>query len=180
MAHSRALTDVVRAALWLDIDPYGNAALDRVLVNFKHNHGPAAKTTKLRIEPTHVLATADEPAVDTARMEWQGDSEIAAGKPGYAQLVSLLAMVGRGKSDQPDRDEAADFLDALFADGEERRARDVYAEADEIGIKSKTLQRAAKRLGIDMVQAQSVSRPCGSRAVGHRMSPLTHVTHGAR
>jgi len=134
-----------RSMLLLDRDPDdpgGERGNRRVLAHFKSNIGPLLPSRLLEVTPTHLPASALEPAMDTARI-------VDLGECGHAAGV-LLAAHG---SDRSAIEEAADFLRAELAGEVTIASKQLIGDAKENGIAEKTLRRAAKTIGVVIKRA---------------------------
>jgi hypothetical protein len=118
-------------------DPEGEQGLRRVLAHFKCNLAPLAPSQLFEIETVELPALHGIPATSSARLRHLGDSAYTA-----RELLTT-------KPSQPGAvDEAETFLLDLLREGREIDARVVKAQGQRNGHADKTLERAAKRLGI--------------------------------
>jgi hypothetical protein len=77
LSGSGAFGALARSVLLFDRDPDdpdGEMGSQRVLAHIKCNVGPEMPSLLYRIEPTLLPATAEEPEVETSRLELIGDS----------------------------------------------------------------------------------------------------------
>jgi hypothetical protein len=142
---SGAFGNAARSVLLLDRDPddpKGEEGDQRVLAHIKCNVAPLAPSLVYAIRPIVLPATANDPQVETSRLELIGES------PHNGR--SLLAVASDGE--RLAGDEAKDFLRAELAGGP-RMAGDLLKEARKVGISERTLQRARSDLGIKSEKA---------------------------
>ncbi|HZA24308.1 MAG TPA: AAA family ATPase [Dehalococcoidia bacterium] len=83
---------------------------------------------------------------------------------GVTELDMSRLMASADREDSSALDEAKQFLQEVLADGE-MPARDVLGEARECSIHEKTLRRAVKDLGIDVVRVGEQGKKGGGRWV---------------
>jgi hypothetical protein len=145
---SRGLTAAVRSVLAFGVAPDAEeGSPDRVLAHAACNLGPEMSSLDCRIEGRSVRGD-DGSAIPTSRLAIVGETDTRADD----------LLVTRGAEDRRAGDEAAEFLRSELAFGT-RSARELLAEAEQIGIAERTLKRAKKALGV-------VSTRVGGTAAG--------------
>lgn len=139
----------------------------RILAHAKSNLGPLAPSLAFHIEPATVDHMGE--AIPTSRLILDGETDLEAG-----QLLSPIA------EDRTEVDVASEWLRDRLADGEWHPTANVQAAAKAEEIAKRTLQRAAKRIGVEMDRrAPEGIRGRGS-AVGHwRLSDSRATAPGA-
>ena len=141
LSGSGAFGNAARSVLLLDRDPDdpdGETGSRRVVAHIKCNVGPEMPSLLYRIEPTLLPATAEEPEVETSRLELIGESRHS----GRALLNSTTG------EERLAFDEAKDLLLAELGDGERHPAKPIEKAANSLGISKTTLHRARKELGV--------------------------------
>ncbi|MFY9579821.1 MAG: AAA family ATPase [Gaiellaceae bacterium] len=146
LSGSGAFGNAARSVLLLDRDPDdpdGECGMRRVLANTKNNVATEATSQLYRVAPIVLPATADEPEIETSRLEFLGESEHSG--------RSLLA--GVSEDERSDVEDAKEFLRAELADGARHRVDELLREARKLGFKDYTVQRARKKLGAQTEKA---------------------------
>ncbi len=141
LSGSGAFGNAARSVLLLDRDPDdpdGEMGPRRVLAHIKSNVGPEMPSLLYRIEPTVLPATAEEPEVETSRLELIGESphtgrELLNSTTGEERLAA---------------DEAKELLLAELVDGERHPVRPIEKAAAGLGISKTTLHRVRKALNV--------------------------------
>lgn len=108
----------------------------RVLAHAKSNLGPLAPSLAFHIES----ATVDHKGlqIPTSRLVFDGETDLEAGE-----------LLSPAPEDRTEVDIAADWLADNIGDGEWHPTADVRESAKAADIASRTLQRAASRLGVE-------------------------------
>ena len=136
---SRGLTAAARSVLVFGRAPDAeDGSPDRVLAHAACNLAAEAPSLTCRIEPRVIETEAG--TVETSRLVMGPDCDMHADE--------LLAT--RGEEERTDRELAGDWLADELADGEWRKAAEIKARAKADGIAERTLQRALKRLGVEV------------------------------
>ena len=133
---SIGIMGAARSALLLARDPGDETR--RVLAHFKCNVGSESPSLLYALEPTLLPASDGLPSVETVRLVELGESEL-----GHSDLLAPTA----DEEERSALDEATEFLRAELAAGP-RPAKAMKREAKDAGIKTETLKRAKKRLGV--------------------------------
>jgi hypothetical protein len=139
---SGAFGNAARSVLLLDRDPDdpdGEEGNRRVLAHLKCNVAPLASSLLYRVAPILLPATADQPEVETSRLELLGESP----HNGRALLSA------RSEEERTAEAEAEEFLREELADGERHLAGVIFKSARQLGISDRTLQRARKTIGAE-------------------------------
>lgn len=119
-------------------DPDGDEGVRRALGHAKSNWGVLAETTIHEHEAVEV--TVGETTVGTHRLVTVGVSEING-----------AGLLGADRDDPPatQRERAVELLADLLGDGEWKRAKTVKEAAAQQELSTRTLQRAAREVGIE-------------------------------
>jgi putative DNA primase/helicase len=143
---SSAFGNFARSVLLLDRDPddpAGEEGDQRVLAHVKCNVAPHAPSLLYRVEPILLPAEANQPEVETSRLELLGES-----KHNGRALLSIAS-----DEDRLAIDEAIEFLRGELSDGQRYQAGDIFKAARQLGIADRTLKRARKNLGVETKKA---------------------------
>jgi hypothetical protein len=132
---SKGLRDAARSVLVCGVDPGDESRF--VLVQDKFSFGPKP-TTGRAYQIETALIDHDAKTVKTSRVIWLGEVEIDS--------RGLLAGAG-DPEERADRDDAAEFLRTVLADGG-RPPKDVEQEGKTAGFSIDQLKRAKSRAGV--------------------------------
>ena len=126
-----------RSVLLLGEDPKApEGSPERLLIHGKSNLSPLAVPVRLKIE-TRPFVTTEGKDTETSGIEWMGED-----------LAATATKVLAGRQEPTKMEVATDFLREVLANGPLPRD-EVRALAAEEEITPATLQRAAKKLGIE-------------------------------
>jgi len=144
LSGSGAFGNAARSVLLLDRDPDDEEqGTRRVLAHIKCNVGPEMPSLLYEIEPIHLEASGNDPAVETSRLRFICES------PHDGR--SLLALpTGEARSALED---AMAFLQAELGDGGRRPAGELMKAARALGHSTGTVHTARKRLGVETEKA---------------------------
>ncbi len=128
---SIGIIGAARSGLMMAADPDDASGTVKVLASLKSNLSAAAPGLRLRL--------VVDPGAEHPRVQWEGVS----GHTAEALLAAASNPVERLA-----RDEAAEFLRHILADGQWVLTKEVERAAREEGISERTLNRARKREGV--------------------------------
>ena len=140
IAHASAVSQVARSAFWVTPDPeHGDdpaANPHRLVSQVKANLSPFGATSRFELVPTYLPGNGVEPAMTTIRAIPAGESLLT-----YREIRKLERREGEDTSKAA---QAQAWLVAYLTEHGPTAKPDVVKAAEDAGIASRTLERAAE------------------------------------
>jgi hypothetical protein len=182
IAHASAVSQIARSAYFLTLDPEAEGGADpkknphRLLTHCKSNLMPYGQTLRYRIETRILPADGDQPEVATALAVPAGTSDL--------DYLTIREQVRRLQN--PIRDDrptaqgnATSWLRDYLADGQPHDRDALLTDGEEAGHAPRTVQRAARTMGVTQTrQGWALSDP-DSRQDAMRMELGADGANGA-